>query len=80
MTPPLRRSGILVATIKRGCEDKRRYTDEMVARANGQRLSELNGVELFIYPCNLCRGWHLTRRKQYRPDRAVTYQYPPTPR
>lgn len=80
MTAPLRRSGALVATIKRSCENKRRYADDVAARGAGQYLSEANSVKLYIYPCPYCKGWHLTSKRQYRPDRAVTYQYPPTPR
>lgn len=80
MTAPLRRSGILVTSIKRSCENKRRYPDMMVARGAGQILGEQNQVELFMYPCGLCRGWHLTRKKQGRKDYAVSYEYRPTPR
>lgn len=78
MTQPLRRSGMLVAHILRGCEGKRRHPDEFVARAVGQILGEQNQVKLYMYECKLCRGWHLTRTKQ-RGDRFdVDYQYPKT--
>lgn len=36
MTAPLRRNGHLVKNILRGCENKRRYSDEFGARAAGR--------------------------------------------
>lgn len=80
MTQPLRRSGMLLSTILRGCEGKRRYPDEFVARAVGQCFQERNQVKLYLYPCGLCRGWHLTRVKQRKEQHDVDYNYPRTRR
>lgn len=76
MTQPLRRNGILLSTILRGCEGKRRYSDEFGARAAGQCLQEENQVKLYMYPCQLCYGWHLTKTPQRKERHDVDYQYP----
>lgn len=76
MTQPLRRSGILLSTILRGCEGKRRYSDEFGARGAGQCLQVENAVKLYLYPCDICRGWHLTKTKQRKESHDVDYQYP----
>lgn len=80
MTQPLRRSGMLVSTILRGCEGKRRYSDEFGARAAGQCLEVENSVKLYMYPCEVCRGWHLTKTKQAKDRHDVDYKYPKTRR
>lgn len=80
MTQPLRKSGMLVAHILRGCEGKRRYSDEYGARAAGQCPQVENQVKLYMYPCELCRGWHLTRNKQRKERFDVDYKFPRTPR
>ena len=45
------------------CERKVRYPDEIVARAsaslNLEKFTEI--AELFVYKCEVCRGFHLTR-------------------
>lgn len=78
MTQPLRRNGILLSTILRGCEGKRRYPDEFVVRGVGQILQVENSVKLYMYPCKLCRGWHLTKTKQRNEKFDVDWQYPKT--
>jgi hypothetical protein len=78
MTQPLRRSGMLVSAILRGCEGKRRYPDEYVARGVGQILQAQNGDKLYIYHCKICRGWHLTKVKQRNEKHDVDYEYPRT--
>lgn len=80
MTQPLRRNGILLSTILRGCEGKRRYPDEHVVRAMAQSQQELAAVPMYFYKCKLCRGWHLTRNKQANPAHAASYEFKPTPR
>ena len=80
MSAPLRRNGHLVSHIVRGCESKRRFSDEYGARAAGQITGEEKQLKLYIYPCDLCRGWHLTRNKQQRKDRAVDYVFTGPPR
>jgi hypothetical protein len=79
MTAPLRRNGILVATIRRGCEAKHRHPDELVARAMALTQQEMSGYRMFVYPCKICRGWHLTKQEQ-RDKRRAADHYEPTPR
>jgi hypothetical protein len=80
MTAPRRCSGVLVSTIQSGCERKQRYSDEFGARAAGQVFGEKNQVRLFVYPCRLCRGWHLTKRPQRRETQAADYLFASAPR
>lgn len=84
MTQPLRRNGLLVANILRGCEGKRRYPDEFVCKAAGQieqeRAPPDEPVKLYMYPCTICKGWHLTRSKQSKDRYDVDYVYPRTRR
>lgn len=76
MTAPLRRNGKLVSTIERGCENKQRYSDEFGARAAGLLYQKKNTVKLYLYPCDLCRGWHLTKRPQRKDRYHVDFRYP----
>lgn len=77
MTPPLRRNGQLVAEIERGCESKQRYSDEFGVRAAGLVYQAKAKFKLYIYPCTVCRGWHLTKRPQRKDQHHVDYRYPP---
>ena len=45
------------------CQAKRRFTSEKEAlsAAEHQMLTQPN-LELTVYKCELCGGWHLTRR------------------
>lgn len=45
------------------CADKRRHPDEVAARAHGMRSIEnnKNAEMLFVYRCEHCAGWHLTK-------------------
>lgn len=70
------------ARIRRGCEDKRRFTNEATARAGAQIECE-RGVarragEMWVYPCEHCRGFHLTtKRGQTKWRVTATELYPP---
>lgn len=46
------------------CREKRRFHTEKTAKeaADIQTLQHIN-LELDVYQCNYCRGWHLTRKK-----------------
>lgn len=49
------------------CAGKRRHPDELTARAAAVRV--LNHPKaatsiLYVYPCPVCRGWHLTKRER----------------
>lgn len=80
MTQPLRRSGMLVSAILRGCENKRRFPDEFVARAVGQGVAERNAVKMYWYQCEICRGYHLTKSPQRKAYQNVNSEFPRTPR
>lgn len=80
MSAPLRRNGRLVTTIVKGCEDKIRYSDDYAARGAGQIYQEQYGGKMYLYPCKICRGYHLTKTPQKTNDRAVTYKFKKTPR
>ena len=56
------------------CKAKRRFADEATARAHAMLAIEevRNRVELWIYRCPHCGGWHLTHKKQGRRDLRVT--------
>jgi hypothetical protein len=45
------------------CQKKRRHPDELTARAAAMDAIQRNrnADKLFVYPCQHCRGWHLTR-------------------
>lgn len=64
MNAPLRRNGKLVVAIERSCEHKVRYSDEPDARAAGAIDSAKHQVAMWVYPCKICRGWHLTKSRQ----------------
>lgn len=76
MTAPLRRNGKLVSAIERGCENKLRYSDEFGARAAGLLDQQKYGEKMYLYPCDLCRGWHLTKRPQKKDRYHVSFKYP----
>lgn len=61
MTAPSRTSGIANVRRVSQCTSKNRYSDELAARAMGQRQALRQGIQLWVYHCNLCNGWHLTR-------------------
>ncbi len=79
MTAPLRRNGLLVQHIERSCAGKHRHPDELTARAMGRTQTEMSGYPIFVYPCKICRGWHLTKSPQNDKRRAADF-YEPTPR
>ena len=80
MTAPLRSFGRLLTTITGSCSRKIRYSDEFGARGAGQIISEKFGHPVFLYPCDICRGYHLTQRPQRNPSRDVAYAFRPAPR
>ena len=48
----------------RQCGRKVRYPDEISAMLKAQRISATKGVDLYVYHCDICDGWHLTKRRQ----------------
>lgn len=76
MTAPLRRNGFLVTTITKSCEKKQRYPDEFTARAAGMIDQEKYQVKMYMYPCGICKGWHLTKAPQRKDRHHVDFEYP----
>lgn len=85
MTAPSKKNGILVQVLEdfkqrqaesreRACGSKKRFADEYAARAVGTKAMERNvdQEQLYFYPCQHCRGYHLTRRAR-PPYYAVDY-------
>src|SRR3546814_13037416 len=62
MTAPRRRNGAPVAFIERSCEGKRRFPDELTARAVGMADAELRGDKPDVYRCQFCIGRHMTKK------------------
>lgn len=45
------------------CDKKRRFTSEREAnKAAEYQMLVKPELELFVYKCDLCGGWHLTRQ------------------
>jgi hypothetical protein len=68
------------------CLKKRRFTDEIAARAAAMVALKEAGLELrrglWVYRCPECQGWHLTRNCQGWRSAKVTPDDPgfkPTP-
>ena len=49
----------------RECLRKRRYHTAEYARTIAQRVREQRGVELRVYHCSLCDGFHLTKKAEW---------------
>lgn len=75
MTAPLRRNGLLVSIIARGCTSKNRYSCQYAARAHGQHQQQESGQRMYIYACKLCKGWHITRNRQRDHTLAADYNF-----
>lgn len=74
MTAPSRQNGMPVARRARMCDGKRRYPDEWTARAAGQYIEAKEGVSLWLYPCSVCRGFHLTSQRRAS-KYSVSYKF-----
>ncbi len=46
-----------------GCT-KRRYAEQALALANALYYQEIHGNKLYSYPCDACKGWHLTTKRK----------------
>lgn len=47
------------------CKKKTRYPNEELAQrtANKAMRGDLNAPALFVYECEWCKGWHLTKNR-----------------
>lgn len=61
MTAPTRQHGLTQAQREKQCTGKQRFAEETTARAMGISRHERTGIALWVYACNQCRGYHLTR-------------------
>lgn len=63
---PNKTNGRTQEEIDRMCQDKRRWSDELSARAGAMIALERypDTVRLYTYRCPVCSGYHLTRVKQ----------------
>lgn len=61
--PPIKNKSL------KNCRAKRRYADELAARAAGMDALHRyhNAPCLYVYQCQHCHGWHLTRRAKHSP-------------
>jgi hypothetical protein len=68
MTAPSRSHGFTLAQIERMCRNKIRWADEFAAV--GFALGALERYPttrlLWTYRCPVCKGWHLTKRRQHK--------------
>lgn len=71
--PPLKKSRL-------ACLNKHRHPDEFTARAAAMHQIQWKGAPvLYVYQCDECRGWHLTRRNHGN-SKKVTADNPVQPR
>jgi hypothetical protein len=47
----------------RSCLGKKRYSTYRFASKLVERSEKERGINLYIYPCKTCSGFHLTKRK-----------------
>jgi hypothetical protein len=52
-------------SVVHGCKNKRRYTNEKLAERVAARATRQRGLALRTYPCPLCQGWHITKRRTF---------------
>lgn len=61
MTAPARQHGMTHAQRAKQCTTKQRFADEAAAKAWGATRQSRTGTPLWVYRCDQCRGYHLTR-------------------
>lgn len=69
MTAPKRWYGVTLKERDNGCWKKVRYTDRLAAKAAGIAMMERGRGDLWVYPCRLCGGFHLTSLRPGRKNR-----------
>lgn len=74
MTRPNKIKGKSIVQII-NCYRKVRYPDEFSVRAAGQIIEAQVGHPLYLYWCNICRGWHLTKKRKSAKFHKVSYMF-----
>lgn len=46
------------------CKRKRRYHSKRTAEEVAERVFAHTGDRVYVYPCTLCRGYHVGKKKQ----------------
>lgn len=61
--------------LRRSCLDKRRWSDELSATAGALFALETyqNATALYVYHCEHCGGWHLTKHRRHGQE-AITLE------
>ena len=49
---------------KRGCLRKAAYSKRAAAEAAAAKVMMAHKIDLFVYQCEFCRDWHLTKKRQ----------------
>lgn len=55
---------VRIQYVKTDCSHKRRYTNEAAALNQAElQMLQTPHIELSVYRCELCTGWHLTSKR-----------------
>lgn len=52
-------------SVVHGCKNKRRYPSEAFAQRVADHATRQRGLALRVYPCPLCQGFHITKRRTF---------------
>jgi hypothetical protein len=60
-------NGLLAAGFRpRSCARKDTYASRPLAERAAQHYTAKRGWKLFVYRCERCKGWHLTKHPQFQ--------------
>lgn len=83
MSAPPRQHGRPVEAWHKGCTQKRRFSDELTARAGAQIECDHKSTKrgaMWVYSCENCRGWHITNKPgNWRRMVTVEHLFQPGP-
>lgn len=60
---PARKKLVITPEVWRRCARKAKFIHERRAQRVAAYRSALNGIDLYVYKCKLCKQFHLTKRK-----------------
>lgn len=49
---------------KSQCMDKASYASEERALRYAQKSADRSGLTMFVYPCDICSGWHMSSQNR----------------